>query len=102
MTAIEMGDLDRGYRAIDISGKDERLYSLTCPLYLGLILTSIPKYTNGKLPLVPTNKAGQPLKSRVEALGAPRDNNSPYLLPPPGTTDKGSIAVPPAPGAAGV
>ena len=30
MTAIEMGDLDRGYGAIDISGKDERLYSLTC------------------------------------------------------------------------
>ena len=33
VTAIELGDLDRGYRAIDISGKDERLYSLTCPLY---------------------------------------------------------------------
>ena len=25
VTAIELGDLDRGYRAIDISGKDERL-----------------------------------------------------------------------------
>ena len=34
VTAIELGDLDRGYQAIDISGKDERLYSLTCPLYL--------------------------------------------------------------------
>ena len=31
VTAIEMGDLDRGYRAIDISGKDARLYSLTPP-----------------------------------------------------------------------
>ena len=30
VTAIELGDLDRGYRAIDITGKDERLYSLTC------------------------------------------------------------------------
>jgi 5'-nucleotidase len=55
-----MGDPDRGYRAIDISGKDERLYSLTCPLYLGLILTSIPKYTKGKLPLVSTNKGASP------------------------------------------
>ena len=35
VTAIELGDLDRGYRAIDIGGKDERLFSLTCPLYLG-------------------------------------------------------------------
>ena len=33
VTAIEIGDLDRGYHAIDITGKDERLYSLTCPLY---------------------------------------------------------------------
>ena len=36
VTAVEMGDLDRGYRAIDISGKDERLYSLTCPLMLAM------------------------------------------------------------------
>jgi 5'-nucleotidase len=92
VTAIELGDLDRGYRAIDISGKDERLYSLTCPLYLGLIVMAIPKYTKGKLTLVPKNKDGQPLKSRVEALDAPRDSNSPYLLPPPGATDKASVA----------
>jgi 5'-nucleotidase len=30
VTAIELGDMDRGYKAIDISGKDEHLYSLTC------------------------------------------------------------------------
>jgi len=91
VTAIELGDLDRGYKAIDISGKDERLYSLTTPLMLGTILVAIPKYTKGKLPLVPKNKAGQPLTSRVEALDDPR-GDTPYLLPPPGTTDKGSVA----------
>ena len=68
VTVIELGDLDRGYRAIDISGKDARLYSLTSPLYLGIILVAIPKYTKGLLTLVPKNKAGQPLTSRVEAL----------------------------------
>jgi len=31
VTAIELGDVDRGYKPIDISGKDGRLYSLTCP-----------------------------------------------------------------------
>jgi 5'-nucleotidase / UDP-sugar diphosphatase len=92
VTAIEIGDLDRGYRAIDISGNDGRLYSLTCPLYLGVIVVAIPKYTKGKLALVPKNKEGQPLTSRVEALDDPRDNNTPYLLPPPGTVDKGSVA----------
>jgi 5'-nucleotidase / UDP-sugar diphosphatase len=91
VTAIELGDLKSGYRAINITGKDERLYSLTCPLYLGQIIVAIPKYTKGKLPLVPKNKEGHPLKSKVEALSAP-GSATPYLLPPPGTTDKGSVA----------
>jgi len=92
VTAIELGDLDRGYRAIDITGKDGRLYSLTCSLYLGMILTAIPKYTKGLLPLVAKNKDGQPLASRVEALDDPR-SNTPDLLPPTGTTDRASVAM---------
>jgi 5'-nucleotidase len=91
VTAIELGDIDRGYRAIDISGKDERLYSLTCPLYLGVIIVAIPKYTQGRLALVPKNESGQPLKSKVEALDVPR-RETPYLLPPPGTLDRSSVA----------
>ena len=92
VTAIELGDLDRGYGAIDISGRDERLYSLTCPLMLGVILVGIPKYTKGKLSLVAKNKAGQPLTSRVEALEAPHENSG-FLLAPPGKVDKNSVAV---------
>jgi 5'-nucleotidase / UDP-sugar diphosphatase len=91
---IELGDLDRGYSAIDITGKDDRLYSLTCPLYLGLILAGIPKYTKGKLPLVPKNKDGQPLNSRVEALELP-GASTPYMLPPHGVQDRTSIATQP-------
>jgi 5'-nucleotidase len=91
VTAIELGDLDRGYKAIDISGKDGRLYSLTCPLMLGPIIVAIPKYTKGKLALVPKKKDGTPLKSRVDALEMPRENSG-YLLPPPGTTDPASVA----------
>ncbi len=91
VTAIELGDLDRGYRAIDITGKDAQLYSLTCSLYMAVILVAIPKYTKGQLTLVPKNKDGQPLKSRVEALDDPR-SDTPYLLPPPGTVDRSSVA----------
>jgi 5'-nucleotidase len=101
VTAIELGDLGRGYRAIDITGKDKRLYSLTCPLYLGIIIVAIPKYTKGKLAFVPKNKEGQPLTSRVEALDDPRDD-TPYLLPPPGTVDKGSLATEAGSGNSGV
>jgi 5'-nucleotidase / UDP-sugar diphosphatase len=91
VTAIELGDRDRGYRTIDIGGKDGRLFSLTCPLYLGLILVAIPKYSKGKLPLVAKNKEGQPLTSKVEALDDLR-TDTPYLLPPPGTVDRASLA----------
>jgi 5'-nucleotidase len=91
VTAVELGDQDRGYRAIDISGKDERLYSLTCPLMLGTLLVAIPRFTKGKLPLVPKNKDGQPLTSRVEALEAPRRGTA-QLMPPAGTVDRSSVA----------
>ena len=41
---------------------------------------------------MPKNKDGKPLTSKVEALEPPPDGNSPYLLPPPGTTDVSSVA----------
>ena len=47
VTADRMGDLDRGYRAIDITGKDGRLYSLTCPLYLGMIVVAYSEVYEG-------------------------------------------------------
>ena len=91
VTAVELGDFDRGYNAIDITGKDARLYSLTCSLYVGKILVAIPNYTKGKLFLVPKNKEGRPLKSKVDALEDPR-HDTPDLLPPPGTLDPSSVA----------
>jgi len=91
VTAIEIGDLDLGYSAIDITGKNARLFSLTCPLYFAMIAVAIPKYTKGKLPLVAKNKAGQPLTSKVEALDDPR-SDTPDLLPPTGTMDRNSVA----------
>ena len=97
VTTIELGDIDRGYRVIDTSGKDTRLYSLTCPLYVGVILVVIPKYSKGKLALVAKNKEGRQLASRVEALETPRENAG-YLMAPPGTLDKGSVATGPGNG----
>ncbi len=91
VTAIELGDLDHGYTAIDITGKNMKLYSLTCSLYVGMFLMAIPKITKGRLPLVPKNEKGQPLKSKVEALDRPR-GSTPDLLPPPATLDSNSVA----------
>jgi 5'-nucleotidase len=90
VTAIELGDFDKGYKAIDITGKDSHLYSLTCPLMLGVIIVAIHKYTKGALTLVAKNKEGKQLTSRVEALDPP-EGNSGYLLPPHGSLDKQSV-----------
>jgi 5'-nucleotidase len=57
---------------------------------LGLIVAAIPKYTKGRLALVPKNRNGAPLTSKVEALDDPR-GSTPELLPPKGTTDRGSV-----------
>jgi 5'-nucleotidase len=90
VTAVELGDIDRGYRAIDITGKDERLYSLTCPLMLGVFIVAIPKSSKGKLALAAKNKAGQPLTTRLEALEMPRGNSG-YIMAPPANVDRSSI-----------
>jgi 5'-nucleotidase len=90
VTAVELGDFDRGYKAIDITGKDQRLYSLTCPLMLAVLSVPIPKLSEGKLAFVPKNKAGKPLTTRLEALEMPRGNSG-YLLAPPAKVDRSSI-----------
>jgi 5'-nucleotidase len=81
ITAIELGDFDHGYKAIDISGKDEKLYSLTTPVYLGMIIAAIPKYSKGQLALAPKNAKGEPLKTKVEGLEMPKDNAAEMLAP---------------------
>jgi hypothetical protein len=73
VTAVELGDLDRGYSAIDITGKDQRLYSLTCPLMLGVFVVTIPKVTKGKMAFAAKNKTGKPLAKRLEAIELPQN-----------------------------
>lgn len=90
VTAVEIGDYDRGYRPIDTTGDDTTLVSLTCPLYVGMFLVAIPRLSQGRLALVPKNRRGQPLASRAEALDAPR-GSTPDLLPPRASVDRESV-----------
>jgi 5'-nucleotidase/UDP-sugar diphosphatase len=92
VTAIEVGDLDHGYAPIDISGKDERLFSVTSPLYMAMVIVAIPKYSKGALPLTAKHEDGTPLTSRVEAVEEAPRAATPYLLPPRHTVDKRSVA----------
>jgi 5'-nucleotidase len=85
VTEIAVGDIDRGYVPIDITGADPRLYGVTSPLFFPLMVAAIPKLTQGALDLVPKNGQGQPLQSRVEAV-AVRPLDTPDVLPQRGTS----------------
>jgi len=93
VTAVELGDIDSGYAAIDITGKDEQLYSFSCPLMIAPYITSIPEVTKGQLSVVAKNKDGQPLKTRAEALELPGEHKgTPDLVLQRGSVDPSSIA----------
>lgn len=97
VTEIELGDLAHGYRAIDISGSSKELYGVACNLYLGIVLASMPKKTNGALTFAPKKKDGTAFASRADAL--PPGQSGPYLLPPKGSIDKDHVVREPKPGA---
>ena len=77
VTQIELGDIARGYRTIDIADTSTNLYSVACNLYFGLVLISVSRKAG--VPLVPKKKDGTPIKSRAEALPE-RPQSGPYLL----------------------
>ena len=93
VTSIELGDYDHGYKMIDITGSDQKRYSLTCPVYLGMIVVSIPKHTKGLLELIPKNAKGVPFKSKVEALDLPKDNVAEILAPQGIIMDKKAVGL---------
>jgi 5'-nucleotidase len=76
VTAIEMGDLDRGYRPIDITGKDERLYSLTCPTMLARSSWPSRSTPRASCPSCPRTKRANPSSRRS------RHSTTPGVTPP--------------------
>jgi 5'-nucleotidase / UDP-sugar diphosphatase len=91
VTSIELGDIDHGYKAIDITDQNTTLYSLSCPMYFALVLVAVPRFSKGALALVAKNKDGKPLESKVEAVLDLR-YSTPDLLPPKGSVDTSNPA----------
>jgi 5'-nucleotidase / UDP-sugar diphosphatase len=87
---VELGNLENGYNEIDISGKDERLYSVATNRLLGLFATTVPEFRQGSLRIVFKNKSGIPISTRGEAIAVPR-STSPYMTHLSGTTDPQSL-----------
>ena len=91
VTAIELGDLDRGYRAIDISGKDERVVQPHLPPDARPDYRGHPQVHQGQTGSCAQEQGGA--APQVEGRGTRRPrSDTPDLLPPPGTMDKGSVA----------
>ena len=85
VTEVALGDLDRGYSAIDITGANNHIYGITSPLFFALLVIAIPKFTEGRLTLVAKDKHGKPLQSRVAAVAVPLQE-TPDLLPQAGAS----------------
>ena len=81
ITAIELGDLDKGYSPIDTSESATKLYSFTCSLYAGLVIVALPKLSKGAVQLVPKKADGTPIKHRTDAIGDPRESTGALVLP---------------------
>jgi len=87
ITAMELGDLDRGYRPIDISD-NARLYSFACSSYIGVIIAALPRLSKGAVQLAPKKADGTPMASKTDAVVDPRESTSPHIRPGSGSLDK--------------
>ena len=83
VTEVALGDMDKGYLPIDITGADDKIYGVTCPLFFALMLVAIPKFTQGKLSFTARDREGKPLESQVDAIPVP-ERETPDLLPEAG------------------
>ena len=92
VTAIELGDLDRGYRAIDISGQGRAAVQPDLSADARHDPRGHPEVHQGQAGARPQEQGRS--APHVEGRGARRcpRGNTPYLLPPPGTMDEGSVA----------
>ena len=87
ITAIELGDLDKGYRPIDTSETATKLYSLTSSLYLGLLIIALPKLSKGAVQLVAKKADGTPIKTRTDAIADPRESTGSHIPLPSGSVE---------------
>ncbi len=93
ITAIELGDLDRGYSPIDLAEGASRLYSFTCSLFLGIIIAALPRLSKGAVQLTPKRADGTPIKTRTDAVLDPQSSSGPYVIPSSGGSIETDSAV---------
>jgi len=68
VTDIWLGDAERGYRPLDYSSSNKRLYRVTANIYNATFLKLIGDFTFGILTIVPKDRDGKPIEDLTSAL----------------------------------
>ena len=68
VTGIWLGDSEGGYRPLDYSSSNKRLYRVTANIYNATFLKLIGDFTFGILTIVPKDRDGRPIDDLKEAL----------------------------------
>ncbi|MCB1193296.1 MAG: 5'-nucleotidase C-terminal domain-containing protein [Leptospiraceae bacterium] len=68
VTEIYLGDEETGYKRLDYSKKNKRLYKVVANLYNSMLLSFVEKFTKGVLAITPKDKNGKPIKDLTLAI----------------------------------
>ncbi len=66
--SVEVGSVEGGYHAVDLSGADDRLYSIGGTTYVGSFTWLIDEISYGLLSATPKNQHGQPVADIKQSL----------------------------------
>ena len=65
---IDLGDDDKGYKTIDLSGKDGKSYSFACTVYVGKFVWAMENLSKGILQAAPKGPDGKPIPTPIDAI----------------------------------
>jgi 5'-nucleotidase len=65
---IQLGDDERGYRSIDLSGRKDKLYSFACTSYVGKFVWALSELSMGLFDVTPRSADGRPVGKPEEAI----------------------------------
>jgi len=66
VTDIQIGNAKEGYKKLDYSSSNKKLYRLTADIYNATFLKIVGKFTFGILDIVPKDKNGKPIKDLLK------------------------------------
>ena len=76
VTEIHIGDEKTGYKPLDYSKKNRRLYKVAVNIYNATLLSLVKKFTKGILEITPKDREGNPFGD-LKLARVDKDKNQP-------------------------